>query len=66
MYPFDILVATCNCLNCQARTVFDSDIFKLSRCVPNYQLKPVLVRIENISFINHCEFMRIFPFKSVC
>ena len=43
-YPYEISAATCNCLNCQARTVFDSDIFKLSKCNLVYRLSPVLVK----------------------
>lgn len=46
-YPYEISVATCNCLNCQATTVFDSDIFKLSKCNLIYRLSPVLVKETN-------------------
>lgn len=44
MFPFSRANAKCNCLNCQAKTIFDSDFFKISKCMPIYSLKPALIR----------------------
>jgi hypothetical protein len=43
IYPFEVTMAMCSCENCLGRTKFDSDIFQLSKCLPTYQLRPVLV-----------------------
>lgn len=43
-YPFNRAIAKCNCENCQAKTVYDSDTKKLSYCQPITKLEPVLLR----------------------
>jgi hypothetical protein len=43
-FPFQLPIAKCNCVNCQAKTPFDSEKYKRSRCNPNYSLLPVLIR----------------------
>lgn len=44
MFPFSRANAKCNCLNCQAKTIYDSDFFRISKCMPIYSLKPALIR----------------------
>lgn len=43
-FPFKISNAVCNCLNCQAKTIYDTKRRKVSSCLPDYVLMPVLVR----------------------
>lgn len=44
IYPFKIQVAVCNCKNCQAKTIYDSDEFRLSECQSQNSFMPVLIR----------------------
>ena len=53
-YPFHLPIAKCNCVNCQAKTIFDSDRQKRSRCNLNYNLLPVLIK-ESINQSNEEE-----------
>ncbi len=48
-YPFQLPIARCNCVHCLAKTSFDSDRYKRSRCNPNYSLLPVLIKEPNDS-----------------
>lgn len=43
-FPFKRANAQCNCENCQAKTIYDSDIYRLSSCQQEFVLLPVLVR----------------------
>lgn len=43
-YPFKRANAKCNCENCQAKTIYDSDVNRLSSCQPENILMPVLIR----------------------
>lgn len=43
-FPFKRSNAKCNCANCQAKTIYDSDTFKLSGCQTESVLMPVLFR----------------------
>ena len=43
-YPFRRALAKCNCIDCQAKTIFDSERRRLSGCMPNVVLMPVLFR----------------------
>lgn len=45
-YPFRRSHAHCNCENCLATTDYDFEGRRISKCIPNYTLKPCLVRIE--------------------
>lgn len=44
IFPFIRANAKCNCENCQAKTIYDSDKFKFSKCKPIYSLLPALTR----------------------
>lgn len=46
-YPFRRALARCNCVDCQAKTKFDSDRRRLSGCMPNVVLMPVLYKENN-------------------
>jgi len=43
-YPFKRPYAVCNCQNCQAKTVYDSNMNKISNCQNVFNLMPVLTR----------------------
>ena len=43
-FPFKRYVAICNCKHCQANTIFDKDIQKVSLCKPEFSISPVLLR----------------------
>lgn len=43
-YPFQRPNAICNCKECQANTIYDSDRRRLSGCIPNLTLVPMLFR----------------------
>lgn len=43
-YPFKRPNAKCNCVNCQAKTIYDSTEDKLSQCTTENVLLPALVR----------------------
>lgn len=45
-YPFRRAFAKCNCKSCQAKTIYDSDMFRLSNCRPETILQPVLIKIS--------------------
>lgn len=48
VFPFTRSFAKCNCNDCQAKTIFDSDYMRTSSCTPFYSLMPALLR-EKIS-----------------
>ncbi len=43
-YPFELPIAECSCVKCQARTLYDTERVRKSSCKQNYSLKPVLFR----------------------
>ena len=43
-FPFKRVNAQCNCEECQAKTIYDSNDKRLSSCQPQYTLMPVLFR----------------------
>lgn len=43
-YPFKRPLAKCNCNNCQAKTIYDSEIQRLSSCKAVNSIMPVLIR----------------------
>ncbi len=44
MFPFTRVIAKCNCVTCQAKTIYDSDMMRMSSCNPVYILTPALVK----------------------
>lgn len=50
-FPFKRANAKCNCVNCQAKTIYDSDVQKLAGCKTENVLMPALFRetlVENL------------------
>lgn len=43
-YPFKRANAKCNCRDCQAKTIYDTDSKKLSSCFAQFVLMPTLLR----------------------
>lgn len=64
-YPFKLPIAKCNCHRCQARTLFDSDRYKMSSCVNNFALKPVLFREYDLADTSDQEEVWIFSLEEV-
>lgn len=65
LYPFNLPVAKCNCINCQAKTRYDSDRRSISACTTNYALKPVLAKLPYASGLNDNEELWVFNLEEV-
>lgn len=67
VFPFKRANAKCNCINCQAKTIFDSDSRKLSSCQNEKILMPALFRE---SIVNHTEqwsfYLEEVPIACIC
>lgn len=44
IFPFFRAHAICNCANCQAKTIYDTDHFRFSKCKQVFSIMPALVR----------------------
>lgn len=66
-YPFKRPIVRCNCDNCQAKTIFDSDNFRLSFCRPEFLLLPVLIKTSAENKTEKWSFgLEEIPFSCVC
>ena len=66
-YPFKRPYAVCNCINCQAKTIYDSNADKLSRCQNIYYLMPVLKRESVLNNIEKWTFsLEEVPTSCIC
>lgn len=66
-YPFKRANARCNCVDCQAKTIYDSDLYRLSSCQPENILMPVLVREKLVNNTERWWFnMEEVPTSCIC
>lgn len=66
-YPFRRPIARCNCKLCQAKTIYDSDIYRLSSCRPETTFQPVLYRTYNFNNTEKWSFgVEAVPIACVC
>ena len=66
-YPFKRASVKCNCLSCQAKTIYDSDGIRLSSCQPENNLLPVLIRDSVVNGLEKWSFaLEEIPNSCVC
>ena len=66
-YPFKIPVAKCNCESCQAKTIYDSDGYRLSACRHEISFQPVLYRTHHVNKTEKWSFaFEAVPIACVC
>lgn len=66
-YPFKLPVAKCNCDKCQAKTIYDSDEYKLSACRQEISFQPALYRTHHVNKTEKWSFaFEAVPLACVC